>query len=241
MENKNEVQVVNKEPSQLIQLAIEKGGVDLDKLEKVMQLQREWEKGEAQKAYNRAMTAFKADPPKISKDKTVKFNATKWNYAPLHNVVEAITPALSKHGLSASWRTKQNGKVVVACRISHELGHFEEIELSADADTSGSKNSIQAIGSTISYLQRYTLLSILGLAAEDMDDDGQGVAIEYIDDKQKSQLLDFFAELSVDTTKFCKFFNIDEIAKLPKSKYQQAIVVLEEKRKKMEQKAKAKK
>jgi hypothetical protein len=44
--------------------------------------------------------------------------------------------------------------------------------LRAGADQSGAKNSIQAIGSTISYLQRYTLKAALGLAAAN-DDDGK--------------------------------------------------------------------
>ena len=42
-------------------------------------------------------------------------------------------------------------------------------------DNSGSKNSIQAIGSTTTYLQRYTLFSILGLAAGE-DDDGSAAS-----------------------------------------------------------------
>jgi hypothetical protein len=44
--------------------------------------------------------------------------------------------------------------------------------LTSGPDTSGSKNPIQALGSAVSYLQRYTLLSLAGLATEDQDDDG---------------------------------------------------------------------
>ena len=227
--SKQAVVKVEVTPSSMIELAVSKGA-DLDKLEKLLTLQERYEANEARKAYNKAMAEFKSHPPKIEKDKTVKFNATKWNYAPLHNIVEAITPELSKQGLSASWRTKQNGKVVVACRISHELGHFEEIELSAEADTSGSKNSIQAIGSTISYLQRYTLLSILGLAAEDMDDDGQVAATEYIDDKQKNQLVDMMSDKNVKIEKFLSAFKVESLDKFPVSKFQQAVTALNAKK-----------
>jgi hypothetical protein len=55
------------------------------------------------------------------------------------------------------------------------MGHSERTTLSATADTSGSKNSIQAIGSTVTYLQRYTLLAAVGLAAGG-DDDGQAAS-----------------------------------------------------------------
>ncbi len=227
MSEKKDIEVVDTKsaPAQAIDYAMSKGAT-IEQLEKLFLLKKEYEADEARKAYNVAMANFKAKPAKIEKDKTVKFNATKWNYAPLNSIVEAITPELSKNGLSVSWRTKQNGKIIVACRISHVLGHYEEIELSADADTSGSKNSIQAMGSTISYLQRYTLTSILGLAAEDMDDDGQSVTVEYIDDKQKSQLVDMLNDKGISIEKFCSKFTIKELAELPKTKFQQAIIAL---------------
>ena len=222
-EKKNEIiDVEASSISQIIDYAIRKD-TPVDQLEKFLLLKERFEATEARKEYYQAMAQFKSNPPKITKDKKVSFNTTKWNYAPLNNIVEAITPVLSKYGLSASWRTKQNGKIVVACRISHVKGHYEEIELSADADASGSKNPIQALGSTVSYLQRYTLLSILGLAAEDMDDDGKGTTVEYIDDKQKSELVDTMANKGVDMTKFCKAFGIEELAKLPKARFEQAI------------------
>ena len=48
--------------------------------------------------------------------------------------------------------------------------------MSAPADSSGSKNPVQQIGSTMTYLQRYTLIGALGLTTADKDDDGrQGV------------------------------------------------------------------
>ena len=48
------------------------------------------------------------------------------------------------------------------------------ITMAAGPDGSGGKNAIQAIGSTVSYLERYTLLAATGLATEDQDDDGRG-------------------------------------------------------------------
>jgi len=159
-------------PAEMIRMAVS-GGADLEDLEKLLTLQERWEKNEARKAYHKAMSEFKENPPKINKDKTVKYKEVKYNHASLANVVEKITAELSKHGLSASWSTQQNGAITVTCRITHVLGHSEETTLRAGADTTGSKNSIQAIGSTVTYLQRYTLLSALGLATYDQDDDGK--------------------------------------------------------------------
>src|SRR3990167_3159724 len=141
-------------PAQMIEIAV-KSGANLDQLEKLLTLQERWEANEAKKAYHRAMAEFKQNPPEIAKDKKVAFGNTKYNHASLANVVRKITKELSKHGLSASWSTQQNGQIIVTCKITHVLGHSEETSLSAPADSSGSKNSIQAIGSTITYLERY--------------------------------------------------------------------------------------
>lgn len=237
---KENQEVAQKSPAEMIQFAVQ-NGADLDKLEKLLELQERWEAGEAKKAYHRAMAQFKANPPKIDKDRTVEFDTsrgkTKYNHATLGNVTEKISAELSKYGLSASWTTKQNGQIQVTCRITHEKGHSEETTLSAPADVSGSKNPIQAIGSTITYLERYSLLALTGLATYDQDDDGVGSAqipadVEYITDKQLNIIRDLLIELGIEKneSKFAKFLKVDSLEKLPASKYKQAISVLEAKK-----------
>ena len=216
-------------PQDVISEAIAKGA-NLKEIAELMTLQERWEKNEALKAYNAAMSDFKKNPPEINKDKTVGFEAKQggkvgYKHASLYNVTEKINVELSKHGLSASWTTKQNGAISVTCRITHVKGHSEETTLTAPADTTGAKNAIQAIGSTITYLQRYTLLALTGLATFD-DDDGQVAATEYIDDKQKSTIVDMLSAKNVKIEYFCSKFNIETLEKLPKEKYQQAITAL---------------
>ena len=217
-------------PSELIRVAVDKGA-DLDKLEKLLALQERYDRNEAKKAYNKAMTDFKANPPQINKDKRVSYGAgrAEYNHASLYNVTDKINAELSKHGLSASWATKQNGQVVVTCKITHVKGHSEETELSAPADASGGKNAIQAIGSTVTYLERYTLLALTGLATFEQDDDGKATQVECIDEKQVSQITDFLSETNVNMEKFCKAFGIEEIKQLPKARFDQAITALKAK------------
>jgi hypothetical protein len=115
-------------------------------------------------------------------------------------VVDAVVASLSNHGLSHRWDTKQEGNLItVTCIITHKLGHSERTPLSASPDTSGSKNGIQAIGSTVTYLQRYTLMAATGLAASDQDDDGNaGRAGEpTIDDKQSADLEALMEEVGI--------------------------------------------
>lgn len=161
-------------PANLIDQAIT-SGADLEKLEKLLILQERFEANEAKKAYHRAMTAFKANPPDIEKDRKVKFLNVKYSHASLANVTKKINEALSKHGLSASWSVTQNNNISVTCKITHEQGYSEETTITAPADSTGSKNVIQAIGSTISYLERYSILALTGLTTYEMDNDANNV------------------------------------------------------------------
>lgn len=158
-------------PMSILQLAIEKGA-SIDQLERLMAMQERFEANAAKKAFNAAMAKFKENPPKISKNKHVKFGQTEYDHATLDHVAEQITEALSKVGISHKWAVDQHEQIAVTCILTHQIGHSESTTLRAAPDSSGSKNGIQAIGSTVTYLQRYTLLAATGLAAG-LDDDGK--------------------------------------------------------------------
>lgn len=162
--------VGNPTPGALLQVALERG-TSVDQLEKLMELQMRWEANEARKAYVAAMARFKASPPRIVKDKKVVAGQAKYTHASIARIVQETAGALGQHGLSSAWETKQDkDAITVTCMITHELGHRESVTLSGPPDKSGSKNPIQMIGSTVTYLQRYTLLAVLGLATEEQDD-----------------------------------------------------------------------
>jgi hypothetical protein len=215
----------------MIRMAVS-GGADLEQLEKLLALQERYETNEARKAYHKAMAAFKSNPIKITKDKKVGYSTSKGNvgysHATLANVVDKITAELSKHGLSASWNTNQNGKIKVTCRITHVLGHSEETALEANADDSGSKNSIQAIGSTVTYLERYTLLAALGLATQDQaDDDGKGATTKIVK-AQLSELRDLLIYVGDEKKEqeFAQWLGVEDLEDLPASKFKQAQAAL---------------
>lgn len=161
-------------PAHLLQLAVEQGA-DLDRLERLMALQERWEAGEARKAFVLAMTEFKAEPLEIFKRKSVSFNDVHYKHAELSDVADVIVPAMARHGLSHRWDVRQeSARVIVTCTVTHKAGHAESVTMDAGPDDSGKKNKIQQIASAVTYLQRYTLLAIAGLATKSEDDDGSG-------------------------------------------------------------------
>ena len=170
-----QVAAQNITPMSIIQQAVA-SGADVEKLGQLMALQERWEANEARKAFTVAMGNFKAAKIVVGKNKNVAFGQTRYNHATLENVCDTLGDELSKHGLSFRWHTEQveGGKVRVTCILTNVLGHSESSWMEASPDTSGQKNAIQAIGSVITYLQRYTALAVTGTATGEMDDDGKG-------------------------------------------------------------------
>lgn len=153
---------------------------DLDKLERMLAMKERMDAQNAKVAFAHALSAARAEMPPIVKDATVDFTSQKgrthYKHETLAGIAKTIDPILSQNGLSYRFRTNQaDGRVVVTCIVSHRDGYSEETSLSGSPDQSGNKNNFQAVGSAVTYLQRYTLKAALGLSAE-IDDDGQGAA-----------------------------------------------------------------
>lgn len=166
-------------------------GASLEQVEKMMDLQERWSKGEAKKAYDAAFANFKAEAVKIIKGRKVTDGPLKnKSYAELHDVVNAVTPALSKHGLSSSWKLTKDDKdwMEVTCYLRHVGGHEESVSMGGPPDAGGAKNAIQARASTKTYLERYTLKGITGLSEQDDDNDGNGARDDELRDNWISQM-----------------------------------------------------
>jgi hypothetical protein len=164
-------------PLTLLQQAIAQG-MDIAQLEKLMEMQERWEKRQAEKAFRDAMADFQSMVPVIKKNRTAKINSPKGNYsykfADLGAIATQIKGALKECGLSYRWEFRDNaGKLETTCFISHRDGHTETTVMEAGKDCSGGKNDIQQIGSTQTYLQRYTLIGGLGLSTADEDNDAR--------------------------------------------------------------------
>lgn len=158
-------------PSHLLAMAVQQGA-DLDKLEKLMALQERWEATEARKAFTAAVAAFKANPPRVLKDRENKQYGSR--YSSLGNMVTTVSEAMGPHGLSANWEINQGQQIEVTCVLTHVRGHSERVTLKGAPDRSGAKNDLQQIKSTLTYLKLATFEAVTGIASEEgnLDDDG---------------------------------------------------------------------
>lgn len=212
------------DPGQLIALAVQQGA-DIDKLEKLMELQERWEANEARKAFFDAFATFQSIAPVIRKRK----EGHKYKYAPLGDIAEQIRSALEQCQLSYRFEINSEAELItVSCIISHRLGHQEKTTMSGEPDTSGSKNTIQSHGSTVQYLQRYTLVGGLGLTTADEDIDGR-INGQGITEGQAASLKARLEATGSNVQKFCHVLSVPNIDAMPASKYAQADRMLTQK------------
>ncbi len=186
-----------------VQAALQ-SGADPDQLLKFMELQERYDANEAKKAFVLAMSKFRADCPTIEKTE----DGHNCKYATIAGTLAQIKALLAEHGLSHSWRmTQENQLITVTCIVTHSMGHSEQTSITAPPDTAGSIKGIQGIGSTITYLERYTLTALLGLASGEKDDDGQAAigSAERITEDQELTLHSMLTDAGMDADKFERY------------------------------------
>ncbi len=213
-------------PMDMIDRAVTAGAAP-EVIEKFMSLHERWEAGQARKAFDRAVAEAKADIKPVVRNRQ-GHNSKK--YADFAAIANSVDPILASKGLAYRFRTTQTPERINVTCVLFGHGHSEESSLSGPADTTGNKNAIQAIGSTLTYLQRYSLVQMLGLAASDDDDGKAGAAGGSITEDQLIDLRELIEDKSADLPAFLKFFKITALADLPASRLAEATTMLNAKK-----------
>ncbi len=162
--------------SMLERLAI--AGCDVETIEKIIAMQEREQAKQAEAAFNVALVGMQGDLPEVIKTGEVDYGTgnsrVTFKHAKMEDVQRALREPLAAHGFALMFTTEQPdaGGLTVTARLVHAGGHSESNTLHGPRDDSGSKNKIQGLASTESYLMRYTAVALLNLATTDMDNDG---------------------------------------------------------------------
>jgi hypothetical protein len=202
--------------------------VDLAKMEQLLQMQERVMAKQAEIAFNKAMTRLQPRLPRILKKGRIEFKGASQPYARYEDIMEAIGPLLADEGFSVSFGTRaiEHG-IEISATLAHAMGHTRTAVMPLPFDTSGSKNSIQAVGSTMHYGKRYLLGALLNLVTVGEDDDANAVSL--IDERQVNTLLDMFAACGMDSaseSKFLQFMGVKTLGDIRRRDYEKAMTAL---------------
>lgn len=194
-------------------------------------MRREMLADEAKRAFDAAFPAMQADLPVIIERGEIKIagnNKPGQKYALWEDINEQIKPVLEKHGFGLSFRTGQtDNKIVVTGILKHEGGHREETTMHLPVDTSGSKNAVQAVGSSTSYGKRYTASALLNLTSRGEDDDGRAAgAGDMITDEQAMTIRDLINDDKAIEARVLKWLKAESINAIPASMFDQVVANL---------------
>lgn len=162
----------------LIAQAIEKG-TNIDVMERLFAMAREWKAMAARDAYFKALAEFQAACPTIGKTASVAYEGRSgtvaYKYAPLDVIVSVVRDPLRAHGFSYTVTTQQTETTVTAiCHAHHEGGHTEDTSFTIPIDATAKMNGAQKTASALTYAKRYAFCNAFGLLTGDEDNDGRG-------------------------------------------------------------------
>jgi hypothetical protein len=224
-------------PAQLVQVAVQRGET-IEFVRELIQLEREWKADRAKEAFHAAMAEFKKVPLTIKKDKENKQYSSKEKggpkamYASLGNMVNTVNAAMAPFGLNASWEIDQTAGIKVTCVLTHTLGHSKSVPMTGPLDSSGAKNPLQQIRSTVTYLESATFQAVTGVVSQDatLDDDGNGSSGETIGENQVADLEALITEVGADRTRFLKHIKVAALDEILSKNYTTVVNMLEAKR-----------
>lgn len=174
--------------------------LNIEVFDRLLSARRQEEDRAAERAFNAAMSLAKGALQPVLKTRDVDFQSnkpgaarTKYRYENFADVARVVDPVFSAHGLSYRFSIEQQGDMArVTCIVSHADGYSERVKLESKVDPGNTgMTMVQALGSTLTFLQRYSLRSAIGLAAA-VDDDGRGaggssprISVEQANEMQK--------------------------------------------------------
>jgi len=227
MSDRHEVAVVSDASAliQVIERAARDPSIDIDKMERLMQMHERLMANRAKVAYAAALARLQPQLPMLDERGEIKNNAgnVQSRYALWEDIVTAITPILAGEGFSLSFRTgNPEGKIRVTGILTHAEGHSEETTLDLPADTSGAKNAVQAVASSVSYGKRYTAGALLNLRSGEPDHDGREPEPR-VSEHQTAELKALITEHGGNMGKLLAYFKVRSLDEILAKNYDYAV------------------
>lgn len=219
----------------MIERAARDPSVDIDKMERLLQMQERVMARNAEQGFNAAMTEAQSKMRSVAADSNNP--QTRSRYASYAALDRAVRPIYTAAGFSLSFDTADGapeGHVRVVCYVSHG-GFSRKYHVDMPADGKGAKGGdvmtkTHAAGAAMSYGQRYLLKMIFNMAVGDDVDGNEPVSKEPITDEQAAKITALVSETKSNIAIFLKWIGAESISDIPAHKFAAAVAGLEAKK-----------
>lgn len=165
-----------------------------------------------------------------------------YKYASFDSIVQHLRPLLAAQGLGFIQTSTSDGDYIgVTTRLIHKSGEWVEDTFTMPLVTLAKMNNYQVAGSAITYLKRYGLSAIVGIAVdEDIDASGEQEKPKppqpqpkappqprKINQIEGENLMELIEKTNTDIEKFCANYKIKTIGDLTLVHYQDAMKILQ--------------
>jgi hypothetical protein len=209
----------------------------IERAREIYQLQREIEFDLAEREYIRVRSLVEQELTPVARDASNP--QTKSRYATLPQVIQAVRPVYSKHGIVVEFDTAPCPMgdlwIRVMAFLSHEGGYKRTYHIDMPADGKGAQGKdvmtrTHATGSAVSYGRRYLLLMIFNIAVGGEDDDGNRAGKTeppaMLNEEQEATLIKAIEGSGRSQAWFRDFAKIDEIHELDPGRLDAAIAYI---------------
>ena len=182
---------------QMIERAARDPSVDIDKMERLMQMHERMVGKKAEADFNDAMTACQKEIRAVAPDAVNPQTHSK--YASFAKLDGILRPIYTKHGISISYGTEDTAKVESVRVIAYVArgGYTRKYQVDMPADGKGAKGGdvmtkTHATGAAMAYGSRYLLKGIFNVAVGEDDQDGNARSDKVLPETVK---VDFLAAI----------------------------------------------
>lgn len=151
--------------------------VPADKLDQLWRMRKELLAEEHREAFDAAFAKMHAELPQVRRDGLIDLSGKGLvKFAKWESMDKAIRPILAKYGFALSFTTVSTDKGLLIRGELMREGHSRVAEIPLPPDVGPGRNSLQAVGSAISYGKRYLAEMLLNIVRCGEDDDGKSAA-----------------------------------------------------------------
>ena len=220
---------------QFIMMAATREDVSIEKLERLLVMKREIKATEQREQFFESLALVQSQMPQLEQNGLIDYGAGKGKikYARYEDIDAVVRPLYSKYGFSVSWDSAPafEGKMVKVTGTFSCHGHSEKREMTGPVDSSGGKNGIQGVASTVAYLKRQTLKMFFNMVERGHDKDGANPAdLKPITQDQADTIRTQLVDLKADIGKFVSMLGVEKLEDIRVGQMKEVAAAIERKR-----------